>query len=117
MCIRDRPITQATTYLACAPKSNAVLVAYSEARKDVLARGALPVPLHLRNAETKLMEQMGYGGDYKYPHEFEGAYVVDNYLPDALAARRYYTPAGNGSEGAIKERLQSWAEARARKNR
>jgi putative ATPase len=99
------PLTQATTYLASAPKSNAVLVAYDKARKDVLAHGALPVPLHLRNAPTKLMEEMGYGAEYKYPHDFEGAYVVEDYLPDALKGRRYYEPKGNGHEAVIKAYL------------
>jgi putative ATPase len=100
------PLTQATTYLASAPKSNAVLVAYDRARKDVVEKGAVPIPLHLRNAPTKLMEQLGYGGGYKYPHDFEGAYVVEDYLPEALHGRRYYEPRGNGHEAEIKARLE-----------
>ena len=99
------PLTQATTFLASAPKSNAVLLAYDQARKDVLAHGALEVPLHLRNAPTKLMEQLGYGGDYKYPHDFEGNHVVQDYLPERLRGRRYYQPRGEGHERVIKERL------------
>jgi putative ATPase len=99
------PLTQAVTYLASAPKSNAALVSYDAARKDVLAHGALPVPLHLRNAPTKLMEGLGYGAEYKYPHDFEGAYVAETYLPDALVDRRYYEPRGAGFEAEIKRRL------------
>ena len=101
------PLTQACTYLASAPKSNAVLHAYSEARKDVLLHGSLPVPLHLRNAPTKLMEGMGYGVEYKYPHDYEGNHVAADYLPDALRGRRYYEPKGAGAEGPIKARLEA----------
>jgi putative ATPase len=108
------PITQATTYLATAPKSNAVLLTYAEARKDVLAHGSLPVPLHLRNAPTKLMEGMGYGVEYKYPHDYEGAYVVEDYLPEKLKGRRYYQPKGQGHEAAIKARLDEWERLRGR---
>ncbi len=108
------PITQATTYLATAPKSNAVLLTYAEARKDVLAHGSLPVPLHLRNAPTKLMEGMGYGVEYKYPHDYEGAYVVEDYLPERLRGRRYYQPKGQGREAEIKARLEEWDRLRGR---
>lgn len=108
------PITQATTYLAMAPKSNAVLLTYAEARKDVLAHGALPVPLHLRNAPTKLMEGMGYGVEYKYPHDYEGAYVVAEYLPEKLKGRRYYQPKGQGREAEIRARLEEWDRLRGR---
>ena len=101
------PLTQATTYLAAAAKSNAVLIAYSEARKDVLAHGSLPVPLPLRNAPTKLMEGMGYGVEYKYPHDYQGAYVPCDYLPEKLQGRRYYDPKGNGQEAAIKAHLDA----------
>ncbi len=100
------PLTQATTYLASAPKSNAVLLAYDAARKDVLAHGALPVPLHIRNAPTKLMEGMGYGVEYRYPHDYDGAYVVEDYLPEKLKGHRYYQPKGNGHEAVINERLE-----------
>jgi putative ATPase len=90
------PLTQAVTYLARAPKDNAVLVAFKEARDDVLRHGSLPVPMHLRNAPTKLMEQLGYGGDYKYPHDFDNHQVPASEqqacLPDALRGRRYYRP-------------------------
>ncbi len=102
------PMTQAATYLATAPKSNAVIVAYGKARGDVRESGSLPVPLRFRSAATGLMKSMGYGKDYKYPHEFEGNYVVEKYLPDELAGRRYYEPSGNGEEKEIAERLKQW---------
>jgi putative ATPase len=109
------PLTQATTYLAAAPKSNAVLLAYDGARKDVLAHGSLPVPLHLRNAPTKLMEGMGYSVEYKYPHDYEGSYVVADYLPDALRGRRYYEPKGEGREAEIRARLDAFADLRKKR--
>jgi len=102
------PMTQAATYLASAPKSNAVLTAYTRARKDVLERGALPVPLHLRNAPTSLMKALGHGKAYKYPHNFEGHYVAERYLPEALAGRRYYEPSDSGAEAEIRRRLARW---------
>jgi len=102
------PMTQACTYLATAPKSNAALRAYTAARKDVRERGALPVPLHLRNAPTSLMRAAGYGRDYKYPHDFDGQYVVERYLPEQLQGRRYYEPRDSGHEAEIRQRLQSW---------
>ena len=100
------PLTQIVTYLATAPKSNAALVAYGGARKDVVDQGTLPVPGKLRNAPTRAMKEWGYGEGYRYPHDFEGAYVPEQYLPDALAGRRYYVPKGAGAEAAILERLE-----------
>ena len=81
------PMTQAAVYLALAPKSNTAITAYAAARKLVQERGPLPVPLKLRNAPTRLMESMGYGGGYRYPHDFEGHYVAEKYLPDAMRGR------------------------------
>ncbi|MCP3162393.1 replication-associated recombination protein A [Myxococcus qinghaiensis] len=101
------PLTQAVTYLALAPKSNAVIAAYTAVREAVTKEGALPVPLHLRNAPTKLMKSLGYGGGYKYPHNFEGNYVPEDYLPEALRARRFYTPTRNGLEAELAERYES----------
>ncbi|SET17576.1 replication-associated recombination protein A [Stigmatella erecta] len=98
------PLTQAVTYLALAPKSNAVIASYGAARAAVAQEGALPVPLHLRNAPTKLMKSLGYGGGYKYPHNFEGHYVPEDYLPEALKARRFYKPSANGLERELSER-------------
>ncbi len=99
------PMTQAVTYLAMAPKSNAVITAYAAAREAVTQHGAMPVPMHLRNAPTKLMKGLGYGGGYQYPHDFEGNYVVEQYLPEGLRGERFYRPSNNGAEAKISERL------------
>src|SRR5574341_734742 len=104
------PLAQATTYLATAPKSNASYKAMLAAGKDVEEQGALPVPLHLRNAPTELMEKLGYGKDYKYPHNFPGHVVEQEHLPEALKGRRYYLPSDSGHEKAIKERVKDWEE-------
>jgi putative ATPase len=102
------PMTQAAVYLATAPKSNAVLTTYAQARKAVTEAGALPVPLHIRNAPTGLMKQMGYGAGYKYPHDFEGHYVAEDYLPEALRGRRFFRPSQSGYERELGERLRAW---------
>ncbi|MDP2343253.1 MAG: replication-associated recombination protein A [Deltaproteobacteria bacterium] len=101
------PIAHAITYLASAPKSNASYLAMHAARKDIAANGSLPVPLHLRPAPTKLMEHLGHGKDYKYPHDHAGGYVVEQYLPDQLKDRNYYIPKELGAEAAIKGRLDA----------
>ena len=102
------PMTQAAVFLATCPKSNSTLSTYSNARKAVLERGPLPVPLKLRNAPTPLMKAMGYGGGYRYPHNFSGNYVPEEYLPDELRGERFYEPGGSGEEVAIAERLERW---------
>lgn len=100
------PLTHAATYLACAPKSNAVITAYQKAKADLLKHGHDPVPLHLRNAPTQLLKALGHGKAYRYPHDFEGNHVPDEqYLPDDLCEARYYVPTANGYERFIKERL------------
>jgi putative ATPase len=107
------PMTQAAVYLALAPKSNAALTAYTEARRLVREMGPLPVPMKLRNAPTRLMESMGYGGGYRYPHNFEGHYVPERYLPDALRDRRLVTLSSSGEEAELALRLARLrAEAR-----
>lgn len=106
------PMTQAATYLACAPKSNAVITAYRDARKDVLANPAAGVPNHIVNAPTALDRSTGAGRGYKYPHEFAGNYVPDHYLPDELHGRIYYAPSDQGHEASIKERLTQWRSQR-----
>jgi putative ATPase len=108
------PMTQAVTYLALAPKANTVITAYMAAREAVKAEGALPVPLHLRNAPTKLMKSLGYGGGYKYPHNFEGNYVPEDYLPEELVGERIYTPTDSGFERELGER-RALIEERRRK--
>src|SRR4029453_11370553 len=84
------PMTQAVTYLALAPKSNRALTAYAAARKLVREHGTLPVPARYRRGSTALDRAHGHGQGYKYPHDFEGAYVPEDYLPDALVRPRIY---------------------------
>ncbi|MBM4280646.1 MAG: replication-associated recombination protein A [Deltaproteobacteria bacterium] len=108
------PLAHAITYLASAPKSNASYVALHAARRDVHAYGPLPVPLHLRNAPTRLMEQLGYGKEYCYPHDHEGGVVAEHYLPEALRDRSYYQPKDIGAEAHLRERLAAAARARAK---
>jgi putative ATPase len=104
------PLAQAVTYLASAPKSNASYKAMLAAAKDVEEKGALPVPLHLRNAPTALMEKLGYGKDYKYAHNFPEHIVEQEHLPKELSGRKYYSPGHSGYEKQIEERLKRWAE-------
>lgn len=99
------PLAQATTYLASAPKSNSSYMAYKNAKADVMEHGALPVPLHLRNAPTQLLKNLNYGKGYKYAHDYEGNIVHQQHLPDLLKAKRYYKPTDHGYEKAIQEFL------------
>jgi putative ATPase len=99
-------IAAAVVFLACAPKSNAVYVAFDEARADVEQYGTLDVPLRLRNAPTRLMKQLGYGRDYRYAHDEPDAYAAgERYLPDEMPDRRYYRPVPRGLEIRIGEAL------------
>jgi putative ATPase len=102
------PLAHAATFLATCPKSNASYTAMNAAAADVRGSGPLPVPLHLRNAPTPLMQKLGYGRDYDYPHDHPDALVGQQYLPDALAGRRYYEPTERGHERTIAERLRHW---------
>ncbi|MBR5998262.1 MAG: replication-associated recombination protein A, partial [Deltaproteobacteria bacterium] len=104
-------LAQAATYLATAPKSNASYMGLEKALKDVRRSGALPVPLHLRNAPTKMMKkEWGYGDGYKYAHDFEGGFVAQEYLPEALRSTSYYQPVERGYEKNIRERLAFWKQ-------
>ena len=103
-------LAQAAVYLATAPKSNAIYTAYASAQKDVRREGALPVPLHIRNAPTELMGTLGYGKEYHYAHHYSNAYVKQDYLPEKLRGRTYYRPSERGFEKIIKERLHKWGE-------
>jgi putative ATPase len=109
-------LAQAAIYLATAPKSNAVLTAYGQAAEDAHRDVAQPVPLHLRNAPTRLMKELQYGKGYRYAHaETEG--VADmTCLPPALEGRRYYVPTERGFEKEIKRRLDGWEQLK-KKNR
>ncbi|MFC2971326.1 replication-associated recombination protein A [Azotobacter bryophylli] len=103
-------VAQAIVYLACAPKSNAVYTAFKAARHDAEAHGSLEVPLHLRNAPTKLMQQLGYGEEYRYAHDEPEAYAAgEDYFPEALEPRRYYQPVPRGLELKIGDKLQHLA--------
>jgi putative ATPase len=100
-------IAQAVVYLACAPKSNAVYLAYEKARQDAVSLGTLEVPLHLRNASTSLMKALNFGKGYRYAHDEEDGYAAgQRYFPDAMAAKRYYEPVARGLEIKIKEKLE-----------
>ena len=99
-------LAEAAVYLALAPKSNALNTAYGEVLEDVERTVAEPVPLHLRNAPTRLMKNLGYGKGYEYAHDFEAKVTGMQCLPDNLKDRRYYQPTGEGRERAIQERLE-----------
>lgn len=99
-------IAQAVVYLACAPKSNAVYNAFNQVMADVRSQPAFDVPMHLRNAPTKLMKSMDYGAEYRYAHDEPGAYAAgENYLPEEIAQARYYQPVERGLELKIQEKL------------
>lgn len=99
------PMTQAVTYLALAPKSNRALTTYGAARRLVREHGALPVPAKLRPGSDAASRQLGHGQDYKYPHDFDGAYVVEDYLPDQLVGTKLYEPADSGFERELAARM------------
>jgi len=98
-------LTQAATFLAVAPKSNASLRAIAASRRDIKAHGALPVPMKLRNAPTDLMRSFGYGAGYDSPHDHPEAFAPTTYLPEALEGSIYYSPTRNGLEAKISDRL------------
>jgi putative ATPase len=101
-------LAEATVYLATAPKSNRVYAAFGRAVEAAQQHPAEPVPLHIRNAPTRLMEELGYGAGYKYAHSYEGAYVAQEYLPEALRGQTWYEPTEFGFEKDIKKRMEWW---------
>jgi putative ATPase len=107
------PLAQAVTYLACAPRSNAAYRGIGRAQEAVEAHGSLPVPLHLRNAPTALMQRFGYGRGYEYPHDAPDAFVAAPNLPPELGDPRFYEPGEAGAEAEIAARLRRWRERRA----
>ncbi|MDH3521801.1 MAG: replication-associated recombination protein A, partial [Myxococcales bacterium] len=107
------PLAQAVTFLACAPKSNASYVGINRAWEAAESRGSLPVPLHLRNAPTGLMKEMGYGADYAYPHDAPDRFVAARNLPEALGDAHFYEPTHEGAEAPLAERLAAWRRRRA----
>lgn len=105
------PLAEATVYLATSPKSNSAYEGINHALELVRQTGNLPVPLHLRNAPTKLMKQLGYGNDYKYAHAYQGNFVKQQFLPDGVADTRIWHPQANAQEAKLKERMLSlWGE-------
>jgi putative ATPase len=101
-------LAEAAVYLATAPKSNSLYQAYSQVVEELKEKADEPVPLHLRNPVTQLMKKMGYGKGYKYPHEYAGHFIQQQYLPDSLLGKRYYTPSDQGYEATIAQRLKEW---------
>jgi putative ATPase len=101
-------LSECAIYLATSPKSNSAYSAIDEALAEVKISGHLPVPLHLRNAPTKLMKQLGYGEEYKYAHSFEGNFVDQDFLPEKIKDKRFYKPQHNPTEEKILERLRTW---------
>ena len=98
-------LSQVTTYLASVPKSNASYLAIDAAINEIASSGLLPVPLHLRNAPTQLMKDLDYGNDYKYPHDYDGHFVIQDYLPEKIKSAVYYKPSDNGREAKLKDYL------------
>ncbi len=109
-------LAQLTVHLACAPKSNAVYVAFGAAMKAAKETGSLMPPAHIRNAPTKLMRDLGYGKGYAYDHDAPEGFSGQNYFPDEMGRRQFYKPRGEGSEARIKERLERWAAMRQGKD-
>jgi putative ATPase len=107
-------LAEAAVYLSLAPKSNALYTAYGDVKRDVEQTVAEPVPLHLRNAPTKLMKQLDYGKGYQYAHDVEGRVADMECLPDSLRGRRYYHPTSEGVEKRIRDRME---EIRKKKSR
>jgi putative ATPase len=107
-------LAQAVVYLATASKSNALYVGYGQVRATIEKTGSLPVPLHIRNAPTKLMKELEYGKGYLYAHDFTDAYIPQEYLPDELRGKggRFYRPTDRGYEKIIGERIEQWRQMR-----
>lgn len=111
----DLALAQAAVYLATAPKSNTLYTAFQAAQKDVRELEAMPVPLHIRNAPTSLMKELGYGKDYKYPHDYLDHFVEEEYLPENLKGRIYYEPSDFGFEKEIRKRVDYWRKKKSEK--
>ncbi len=107
-------LAQLVIYLATAPKSNAVYAAYKKVRAEITNTGSLAVPMHIRNAPTKLMKNLGYGKGYKYAHDQPNALVAQDHLPEKLAGKRFYEPTNRGHEAIIKDRLDKWRKILAK---
>ncbi len=110
-------LAQTAVYLATAPKSNAIYKAFQAVQQDVRELENQPVPLHLRNPVTSLMKNLGYGKDYKYPHDYPDHFVEEAYLPENLKGRTYYQPTEQGFEKEIKKRLEFWRSKKGKSHR
>ena len=106
-------LAQAAVYLATAPKSNSIYAAYGGAQDAAVRGGSLPVPLHIRNAPTTLMKELGYGEGYRYAHHYRDAFAPQDYLPDELQGEVFYHPTDRGYERTVAERLERWRKLRA----
>jgi putative ATPase len=105
------PLAETAIYLATSPKSNSAYLAIGKALEEVKKSGNQPVPLHLRNSPTQLMQELGYGIDYKYAHDYPGHFVKQQYLPDGLQGKRFWEPQPNPAEDRHKERMKAlWGE-------
>ncbi len=103
------PLAECTVYLATSPKSNSAYMAIDRALAAVRQSGNLPVPLHIRNAPTSLMKEIGYGADYKYAHDYPGNFVKQQFLPDAIDGTRFWHPCSNPAEDRLSElQKQRW---------
>jgi len=108
-------IVQCVLYLATAPKSNAAYVAYGAAKRSAREHGSLMPPMHILNAPTKLMQELGYSKGYDYDHNAEDAFSGQNYFPDDMAREEYYQPVERGFERDILKRLEYWEKLRAKR--
>jgi putative ATPase len=108
----DLALAQAAVYLATAPKSNALYAGLGRVKQAIGETGSLSVPLHIRNAPTKVMRDLGYAKGYKYAHDFPAAYVPQDYLPEDLKGHVFYEPTERGYEKTVKERLAKWRKLR-----
>jgi putative ATPase len=113
----DLALAQAVVYLATAPKSNRVYEAWRAVKQAVRDKGALPVPLHIRNAPTGLMKDLGYGKGYRYAHDFKDGYAPQDHLPDLIADNQFYFPTDRGYEKMIAGRLKAWRTIRGNTKR
>jgi len=100
-------LSEATIYLATSPKSNSAYEAIGKAQELVRDKGNLPVPLHIRNAPTKLMKDIGYGADYKYAHSYKGNFVIQEFLPDKISGTIIFSPQDNPKEKEIELKLKA----------
>lgn len=103
-------LAQAAIYLATAPKSNSIYVAYETVKEEIVRSGTLPTPLHIRNAPTGLMKSLGYGKGYQYAHDHPEGYVAQDYLPQKLQGKQFYAPTNRGYENTVLQRLNRWRE-------